>query len=50
MASGGGVISSYFEWAQNHQRVPWIEVDERRLVLEGLDRTWDLLVPHPARL
>lgn len=47
MANGGGVISSYFEWAQNHQRIPWTEATERRLVLERLDESWDLLAPHP---
>ncbi len=47
MANGGGVISSYFEWAQNHQRVAWPEAEERRLVLERLDRSWDLLAPQP---
>ena len=47
MANGGGVISSYFEWAQNHQRVAWTEADERRLVLERLDRSWDLLASQP---
>ena len=43
MANGGGVISSYFEWAQNHQRIPWTEADERARVLERLDRSWELL-------
>jgi glutamate dehydrogenase/leucine dehydrogenase len=43
MANGGGVISSYFEWAENHQRMSWSEADERRLVLERLDRSWDML-------
>ncbi len=47
MANGGGVISSYFEWAQNHQRVAWTEAEERRLVLDRLDRSWDLLAPQP---
>jgi glutamate dehydrogenase (NAD(P)+) len=46
MANGGGVISSYFEWAQNHQRVSWTEADERRQVLERLDRSWDQLAPQ----
>jgi len=49
MANGGGVISSYFEWVQNHQRIAWTEVDERRRVLERLDRTWELLVPGEPR-
>jgi glutamate dehydrogenase (NAD(P)+) len=43
MANGGGVISSYYEWAENHQRVSWTEADERRLVLERLDRSWEVL-------
>ena len=46
MANGGGVISSYFEWVQNHQRISWSEADERRQVLERLDRSWDLLAPQ----
>ncbi len=47
MANGGGVISSYFEWAQNHQRLAWSEADERRLVLERLDQSWELLASQP---
>jgi glutamate dehydrogenase/leucine dehydrogenase len=43
MANGGGVISSYYEWAENHQRVSWSEADERRLVLERVDRSWEAL-------
>lgn len=45
LANGGGVISSYFEWVQNHQRIAWSEAKERRLVLERLDRSWGLLAP-----
>ncbi len=43
VANAGGVISSYFEWVQNHQRLPWPEQQEREGVLERLDRMWDLL-------
>lgn len=43
VANGGGVISSYLEWAQNHQRIPWPEGEERREVLRRLDQTWDRL-------
>ncbi len=50
VANGGGVISSYFEWAQNHQRESWPEAKERRQVLDRLDRTWEILAvrPHEA--
>jgi glutamate dehydrogenase (NAD(P)+) len=41
VANAGGVISSYFEWAQNHQRIAWTELDERGRVLAVLDQTWD---------
>lgn len=47
VANGGGVISSYFEWAQNHQRIPWTESEERRRVLERLDRTFALIASQP---
>ena len=43
VANGGGVISSYFEWAQNHQRIPWTETEERRRVLDRLEHTWNRL-------
>lgn len=52
VANAGGVISSYFEWVQNHQRLPWSESDERRRVLERLDETWRVLSgtdPHSWR-
>ena len=48
VANGGGVVSSYFEWAQNHQRIPWTEIDERRRVLDRLDTTFDLIATQPA--
>lgn len=40
LANAGGVISSYHEWVQNHQRVSWPAEKERRLVLERLEQTW----------
>lgn len=40
VANAGGVISSYYEWVQNHQRVSWPAEKERRLVLERLEETW----------
>lgn len=43
VANAGGVISSYFEWVQNHQRTTWTESDERAQVLDRLDGTWELL-------
>lgn len=43
VANAGGVISSYFEWVQNHQRFPWPEQQERQRVLARLEDTWGLL-------
>ncbi|MFV1960800.1 MAG: Glu/Leu/Phe/Val dehydrogenase, partial [Acidimicrobiia bacterium] len=43
IANAGGVISSYFEWVQNHQRLAWPESDERQRVLQRLDETWKLV-------
>jgi glutamate dehydrogenase (NAD(P)+) len=43
VANAGGVISSYFEWVQNHQRLAWPESDERQRVLKWLDETWKLV-------
>lgn len=39
VANGGGVISSYYEWVQNHQRVRWAASDERGQVLDRLQAT-----------
>ncbi|WP_370327589.1 Glu/Leu/Phe/Val dehydrogenase [Euzebya sp.] len=47
VANGGGVISSYFEWVQNHQRLAWTEADERRRVLDRLDHTWERVAAAP---
>lgn len=47
LANGGGVISSYFEWVQNHQRLSWSADHERRQVLDRLDHTWQLLATSP---
>ena len=47
VANGGGVISSYFEWVQNHQRRAWTEKDERRRVLDRLDQTWERVAAAP---
>jgi glutamate dehydrogenase (NAD(P)+) len=48
VANGGGVISSYFEWVQNHQRTSWTEHKERGLVLDRLDETWAHLADVPS--
>lgn len=40
VANGGGVISAYFEWVQNHQKTSWTESQERGHVLDRLDKTW----------
>ncbi len=47
VANGGGVISSYFEWVQNHQRTAWPESEERGRVLDRLDDTWSHLAGVP---
>lgn len=41
MANAGGVISSYFEWVQNHQRTQWPREVERNQTLRRLEETWD---------
>ena len=43
VANVGGVISSYFEWVQNHQRLAWTETRERTEVLERLDVVWSVI-------
>ncbi len=48
VANAGGVISSYFECVQNHQRMPWPETEERDRVLDRLDMTWSLISDAPA--
>jgi hypothetical protein len=50
VANAGGVISSYYEWVQNHQRVSWAEADERRQVLDRLDRTWEQIAVHDPEM
>jgi glutamate dehydrogenase/leucine dehydrogenase len=47
VANAGGVICSYLEWVQNHQRLARPEADERRAVLDRLDRTWQLIAAEP---
>jgi len=44
LANGGGVISSYWEWVQNHQRIQWQEHRERELTLERLERSFGRVV------
>ena len=46
LANAGGVISSYYEWVQNHQHLAWLEADERRRVLERLDHAWRDVAAH----
>ena len=48
VANAGGVISSYFEWVQNHQRLSWTADVERRRVLERLDTVWEHLTSVPT--
>ncbi len=48
VANAGGVISSYFEWVQNHQRLPWPEQEERQRVLDRLEQMWGPLTDHEA--
>lgn len=49
VANSGGVISSYFEWVQNHQRLAWPESDERSRVLRRLEETWGLIEEEEPR-
>lgn len=46
LANAGGVISSYYEWVQNHQHLAWPNGDERRRVLEHLDHSWSAVAAH----
>lgn len=50
VANAGGVISSYFEWVQNHQRLPWPEQQERQQVLERLEQVWDPIAAKEPNL
>lgn len=43
VANGGGVVSSYLEWAKHHQRAGWVAAHERDQVLSYVDHTWRLL-------
>ncbi|MCL1601241.1 MAG: Glu/Leu/Phe/Val dehydrogenase [Actinomycetia bacterium] len=48
LANGGGVISSYWEWVQNHQHTQWAEATERDLTLGRLERSFDRVVEAEA--
>jgi len=48
VANGAGVISSYFEWVQNHQKTSWTAHKERGHVLDRLDKTWARLADVPS--
>ena len=54
LANAGGVIGSYYEWAQNLQGFRWSEeVYNRRLVTlmtENFDKVWDYSVNHKATM
>ena len=49
VANAGGVISSYFEWVQNHQRMTWPADEERRRVFERLQLTWEGIRRFPSQ-
>ena len=54
LANAGGVIGSYYEWAQNLQGFRWSEeVYNRRLVTlmtENFDKVWDYAVNHKTTM
>jgi len=48
VANAGGVIGSYWEWVQNHQRMNWDPADERSRTLTRLEHTFETVVAEDA--
>lgn len=49
IADAGSVISSHYEWVQNHQRLPWPESDERNRVMDRLEQSWAVVAAKNPR-
>ena len=54
LANAGGVIGSYYEWAQNLQGFSWTEEEYNKrlvsLMTDNFGRVWDYAESHKATM
>ena len=44
LANAGGVVLSYFEWVQNRQGMPWLEVVVQKRLRRFMTEAWDAVI------